>query len=67
MFLTNLSRTNDDIERGLELGAIGYLVKSDLTPDEVVAKVKEYMEAHSSMTDLPDRAEERLEKAEKSS
>lgn len=45
LFLSNLSRSNQDIQNGLELGAIGYLLKADLTPDEIVAKVKEYIDA----------------------
>jgi DNA-binding response OmpR family regulator len=65
VFLTNLARSDEDIQRGLELGAIGYLVKSDLTPNEIVAKVKEYAEAHKSNEELPERADERLNRAKK--
>jgi DNA-binding response OmpR family regulator len=39
LILTNLSGT-EDAETAVKRGAAGYLVKSDLTPDEVVDKVK---------------------------
>ena len=40
MLLTNLGQ-DEDIEKGKELGVIGYLVKANVTPAEVVEKVKE--------------------------
>lgn len=40
MLLTNLGQ-EEDVKRGNELGAVGYLVKANITPAEVVAKVKE--------------------------
>ncbi len=45
IMLTNLS---DDkyIEDALNIGAISYLVKSQLVPADVVKKVKEVLEAH---------------------
>ena len=67
VFLSNLSRSNEDIERGLELGAIGYLLKADLTPEEIVAKAKEYIDAVTVAQALPERAEERLARAKKHS
>jgi DNA-binding response OmpR family regulator len=45
ILLTNLARGKEDINRGLELGAVTYLVKSKVKPPEVVAKVKEVLEA----------------------
>lgn len=39
MLLTNLGQ-EEDIEKGKELGAVGYLVKANITPSEVVAEVK---------------------------
>ncbi|MDD5749236.1 MAG: response regulator [Patescibacteria group bacterium] len=42
MLLTNLGQ-DEDIERGKQLGAIGYLVKANITPSEVVAEVKKKM------------------------
>ena len=39
MLLTNLGQ-DEDIEKGKELGVIGYLVKANVTPSEVVEAVK---------------------------
>lgn len=39
MLLTNLGQ-DEDVERGKQLGAVGYLVKANITPSEVVASVK---------------------------
>lgn len=40
IILSNLGQ-KEDIERGLSVGADGYIVKASATPSEVVAKVKE--------------------------
>ncbi len=45
ILLTNLARGKEDVNRGLELGAVTYLVKSKVKPSEVVTKVKEVLEA----------------------
>lgn len=45
ILLTNLARGTEDINRGLELGAATYLVKSKVKPTGVVIKVKEVLEA----------------------
>lgn len=45
IILTNLGGSQEDINRGLELGAVAYLIKSAYRPDEVVAKVKEVLAA----------------------
>ncbi|MBS4014784.1 MAG: response regulator [Bacteroidetes bacterium] len=42
MMLTNLAQ-NGDLEEGKKLGAIDYLVKADLTPLQVVQKIKEFL------------------------
>lgn len=42
VLLTNLSQKND-IEKGLKLGAIDYLVKAQLTPQEVIEKIKKIL------------------------
>ena len=42
ILLTNLGQ-DEDISRGKELGAAGYLIKANNTPSEVVAKVKQYI------------------------
>lgn len=39
MMLTNLGQ-DEDIERGKQMGAVGYLVKANITPAEVVESVK---------------------------
>lgn len=45
ILLTNLGSSDEDIEKGLELGAVAYLIKSNVTPAIVVAKVKEILKA----------------------
>jgi len=42
IMLTNLGQ-EEDIEKGKNLGAIDYLVKANLTPKQVVDKVKEIL------------------------
>ncbi len=42
IILSNLGQ-KEDVERGLKLGADGYIVKASATPSEVVAKVLEIM------------------------
>lgn len=42
ILLTNLGQ-NEDVAKGTKLGAIGYLIKAQLTPSEVVAKVRELL------------------------
>lgn len=40
LMLTNLAQESD-VEEGKKLGAVGYLVKTDFTPTQVVEKVRE--------------------------
>lgn len=42
LVLSNLSASTDT-EAALKKGAVGYLIKSDYTPSQVVEKVKEYL------------------------
>ncbi|MBU1130624.1 response regulator [Patescibacteria group bacterium] len=42
VLLTNLGQ-DEDIKKGKALGAVGYLVKANMTPAQVVEKVKEYL------------------------
>jgi PleD family two-component response regulator len=42
ILLTNLGQ-NEDVAKGTKLGAIGYLIKAQLTPGEVVAKMRELL------------------------
>lgn len=53
VILTNLGGSQEDIERGLGLGAIAYLVKSAYRPDEVVAKVKELLAGYTRTKEVP--------------
>ena len=52
ILLTNLGG-QDDAKKGLELGAVAYLIKSDHTPAEIVAKVKEILTASTRDKVLP--------------
>lgn len=42
IFLTNFGQ-REDIRRGIQLGADGYIIKAHFTPSEVSAKVKEML------------------------
>lgn len=42
IMLTNLGQ-EEDIKKGSDLGASGYLVKSNVTPTQVIAKVREIL------------------------
>lgn len=52
IMLTNVSASDTDVTKGLELGAVAYLVKANYTPKEVVQKVKEILAAY--VKDLPE-------------
>jgi len=39
IILSNLGQ-KDDIEKGLKLGAVDYLIKAHFTPAEIIDKVK---------------------------
>jgi len=54
ILLTNLSGSQEDIDRGLEMGAVAYLVKSDHRPDEVIVKVKEILAGYTHGKDVPE-------------
>lgn len=43
IMLTNVSASDGDSTKGLDLGAVAYLVKANYTPKEVVQKVKEIL------------------------
>ena len=47
MLLTNVGDSDEDVIRGLEMGAVSYLIKSSYTPKEVLQKVKEVLSAYS--------------------
>lgn len=42
LILSNLGQ-KDEIERGLSLGAVDFLVKAHFTPEEIVSKMKEVL------------------------
>jgi len=42
LILSNLGQ-RDEIERGLKLGAVDFLVKAHFTPEEIVGKIKEIL------------------------
>lgn len=56
ILLTNLSG-QDDAKKGLEMGAVAYLIKSDHTPDQIVAKIKEILAASTRDDTIPKTAE----------
>jgi DNA-binding response OmpR family regulator len=43
ILLTNLSQ-RDDVEQGMKLGAVDYLIKAHFMPTEVVEKIKKILE-----------------------
>lgn len=45
IMLSNVSSSDADSQKGLEMGATAYMVKSDYLPKEVVQKVKEILNA----------------------
>ena len=45
IILSNLGQ-KDDIDRGIELGAVDFLVKAHFTPGEIVTKVKAVLEVN---------------------
>lgn len=42
ILLTNLSQ-KEDVDRGLKLGAVDYLIKAHFMPSEVTAKIKKHL------------------------
>lgn len=53
ILLTNLSG-QEDAEKGLELGAVLYLVKSEYSPKQVVEKVEEIIKASTRGEGIPE-------------
>lgn len=43
VILSNVGGSEEDVDKGLELGAVSYLVKAGNRPDKVVAKIKEVL------------------------
>ena len=44
MMLTNLGQ-DEDKTKGMTMGAVGYIIKSTMTPGDVVKKVREFFKA----------------------
>ena len=42
ILLTNLGQ-DEDVDKGNKFGAAGYLIKANLTPGEVIEKIKQYL------------------------
>lgn len=51
IMLTNVGASDEDVEKGMELGAVAYLVKAGNRPVAVVEKVKEILGGY--VRDLP--------------
>lgn len=49
ILLTNLSQ-KEEVDKGMELGARDYLIKSHFTPSEVLEKIKNYLAANLRST-----------------
>ena len=43
ILLTNVGSSDEDLQKGMDLGAVAYLVKAGNRPDVVVSKVKEVL------------------------
>jgi len=46
IILSNLGQ-RDDVEKGMELGAVDYLIKAHFTPGEIIEKIKVILEKSS--------------------
>ncbi len=47
VILSNLGQ-RDDVERGLKLGAVDFLIKAHFTPGEIIEKIEKVMESKKS-------------------
>ena len=50
IILSNLGQ-KDDVEKGLKMGAVDYLIKAHFTPGEIIEKIKSFW---SRMPELPE-------------
>lgn len=55
ILLTNINGSEEDVQKGLHLGAVAYLVKSKYTPMEILEKVVEILNGylHNPPTAIP--------------
>lgn len=51
ILLTNVGSSEQDVERGMELGAVAYIVKAENRPSAIVSKIKEILGGY--VRDLP--------------
>jgi DNA-binding response OmpR family regulator len=54
IILSNLGQ-KEEVEKGMELGAIDYLIKAQFTPEEIVIKVREAFEKPLPPPPTPDK------------
>lgn len=52
LILSNLGQ-EDHIQKGMQLGAVGFIVKSQYTPAKVVEKIKEVLAGNMVETNMP--------------
>lgn len=52
ILLTNVGGSEAEIEKGLSLGAVAYIIKADYVPKEIVQKIKEILAGYKR--DLPE-------------
>jgi DNA-binding response OmpR family regulator len=52
ILLTNVGGSEAEIEKGLSLGAVAYIIKADYVPKEIVQKIKEILAGYKQ--DLPE-------------
>jgi DNA-binding response OmpR family regulator len=48
ILLTNVGGSEEDVEKGLSLGAVAYLVKASYTSKEVIQKIKEVLGGYTA-------------------
>ncbi|MDD5693400.1 MAG: response regulator [Patescibacteria group bacterium] len=60
LILSNLGQ-EDHIQKGLQLGAAGYIVKSQYTPSKVVDKIKEVLDGTVDNSEKPSQEEDQSE------
>ncbi len=50
IILSNLGQ-KEDVDKGMELGAVDYLIKAQFTPEEIIVKVKEALGKKNNTTE----------------
>ncbi len=62
LILSNLGQ-EDHIQKGMQLGAVGYIVKSQYTPSKVVDKIKEILSGNVTNAEEPPLKDQTIEPA----